>query len=69
MEVGCVLAFFQTTLAELLYPPTSNKCVSLGLDVDLLMEATDRFPVSNTKKIKSFQHPIFSYYRGLLLQN
>lgn len=44
-EVGNVLAFFRTSLAELLYPPAWSKGIAVGVDVDLLMEATSRFPV------------------------
>ncbi|KAJ8983823.1 hypothetical protein NQ317_008949, partial [Molorchus minor] len=43
-EEGCVLATFQTTLDELLYPSSIRRSVA-GMDIDLLMEPTKVFPV------------------------
>lgn len=44
-DTGNVLATFKTNLSELLYPPTWNKGCAIGVDVDLLMDATRKFPV------------------------
>lgn len=44
-EVGNVLAIFQTTLDELLYPSSFGGSIT-GVDIDLLMEPSKIFPVS-----------------------
>ncbi|RZB38704.1 uncharacterized protein BDFB_002480, partial [Asbolus verrucosus] len=43
-EIGHVLATFQTTLDELLYPSTVSGSIA-GVDLDLLMEPSKTFPV------------------------
>lgn len=40
-----ILATFETNLVDLLYPATCSKGLLAGVDVDLLMEPTNHFPV------------------------
>jgi hypothetical protein len=47
-EIGNVLASFETTLDELLYPSTVNGSIA-GVDLDLLMEPSKTFPVKLNK--------------------
>jgi hypothetical protein len=43
---GVILASFDTTVLELLYPSPCVKGLTAGVDVDLLMESRRCFPVS-----------------------
>ncbi|XP_018577070.1 spermatogenesis-associated protein 6 isoform X2 [Anoplophora glabripennis] len=48
---GCVLATFQTTLDDLLYPSSFRRVIS-GMDIDLLMEPTELFPGTIAPKLE-----------------
>ncbi|KAJ8952797.1 hypothetical protein NQ318_008114, partial [Aromia moschata] len=50
-EEGCVLASFQTTLDDLLYPSSLRGSVA-GIDIDLLMEPTKVFPGTIAPKLE-----------------
>ncbi|XP_064210865.1 uncharacterized protein LOC103314296 isoform X2 [Tribolium castaneum] len=50
-ELGNVLASFQTTLDELLFPSTVNGSIA-GVDLDLLMEPTKTFPGTIAPKVE-----------------
>lgn len=68
-EVGNVLAVFQTTLDELLYPSSTSGSI-IGVDIDLLMEPSKIFPVSFLSTLKysnaiqtfAFKNKIFTKY-------
>jgi hypothetical protein len=50
-EIGNVLASFETTLDELLYPSTVNGSIA-GVDLDLLMEPSKTFPGTIAPKVE-----------------
>lgn len=43
--MGLVLATFEASVLEVLYPSPGDKDIIAGLDVDLLMDPTTSFPV------------------------